>query len=195
MSRCELDPEKLFIEQTFLEMMGVTQFTCWSRECQSPVGLAWTRRYGVSSEPGNSPLRRTDLLYILTLPNFQRCGITRALHEAIFADGADVIHTGEGSRTGGLAILKAFGYRLSGKAGLWVLKREWFDAAPASREAGGKEEEPQPQGLSEETKATPTLIEVIADVDAKVQTVLGEMRQKYGRAMMKKLDREITQEV
>ncbi len=127
MKRFDLDPKKLWVERISLNLSGMEQYTCFSRQLSAPVALAWVLRSCASTEPGNSKLKRTELLEIWTEIRSRRCGAAIAIHRAIFADDCDLIFTGQGTPRGGMDLMKALGYRMEKTTGFWVLRKEWFN--------------------------------------------------------------------
>ena len=126
MSTPKLDPSKLWVELVSLNMNGFWQFTCFSHEVSEPVGMAWVQRFGPSDNPGNSKLARTFLIEIFTVEKYRRCGVARAIHKALFDDKADCVITQQGTKVGGLALIKALGYKREPRSGLWVLTKAAF---------------------------------------------------------------------
>lgn len=102
---------------------GVTQFTCFSPIAINPVGLVWA----VSMGPGNAGKSRVETYHSYTVPWARRQGVRTLINRKIFEDhGVDVITTQQGSEDGGLAFLRASGYRLDRATGIWSLtKRAW----------------------------------------------------------------------
>jgi hypothetical protein len=120
-----LDRDKLWVESIPLGF-GWQQFTCFSREANVPVGFAWCQILSVPKAPGNTKLRRAELLKIWTLPAYRRNGVATKIHESIFSSGTDVIVTAEGSGDGGMVLLKRLGYKLDNVTGFWVLVKSRF---------------------------------------------------------------------
>jgi hypothetical protein len=81
-----------------------------------PIGFVWGMGHGEGKDS------RFDVAGSFVQPWARRCGVRTRLNEEIFKLFA-VIASNHGSKSGGLAFMKASGYKRDRSANMWVLHR------------------------------------------------------------------------
>ena len=124
MNDFELDINKCWVTWDIIGF-GVTQFTCFCNEVSFPIGVVWTTMMGA----GNGKKKRCEISYSYIVPFARRKGVRSLINKCIFEDyGSDVITTQDGSDTGGLRFMKASGYLMDKRTGIWSLTKKDYKA-------------------------------------------------------------------
>jgi hypothetical protein len=113
MARIKLDHSKDWIE--WLKFgVGFVLYVLWNREQPMPLGFVW----------GIAATKNRFEVYGSYVPAFaRRLGVRTALNEKIH-EHFDLITTVSGSKDGGMAFMKATGYRYSKETDGWYLHKK-----------------------------------------------------------------------
>jgi hypothetical protein len=103
---------------------GVRQWTCYSRDCISPIGVVWTlEQY--------SKVTATTIIEVLdsyVLPRYRRRGVRTKIQECMLNRAERVVvRSTEGSKEGGEAFMRAAGYTYDRQ------RSEWYFIKPKRR--------------------------------------------------------------
>lgn len=104
---------------------GCRLYLAFHPEYVGPIGIVWTTGSG-----GAVPT--CDVWHSYVLPYYRRRGVRTLLNRQLLVDYA-VIRTMDGSRSGGLAFLKAAGYTHDPVRGDWYLRRTSFSQRGSQR--------------------------------------------------------------
>lgn len=118
-----LDYDGLWVDWVRLAF-GSEQFTCYAKEPFGPVGMIWCHCFGAGRQ---GKKQRCEVLMIFVPEYYRRNGVATRLLSAVFDfGGADIVVTQSGSIDGGEAWLKATGWTLDRRTGMWsITKREF----------------------------------------------------------------------
>lgn len=95
---------------------GVTQYTCWSRDWDGPLGFLWIR-FRLNQEN----LLVGDILNCYTQEWARRHGIAKFLYNtAILTEGLKSLTSPSGTEKGGKEFLQSYGFIYNENAGLWI---------------------------------------------------------------------------
>jgi hypothetical protein len=96
---------------------GLGMYICYVENHTSPVGFVWGRLAG----QGAKSTFETCGSYVPTWA--RRFGVRSRINETIFQHAATTIITRHGSTEGGMAFLKARGYKWDSNTNYWFLKK------------------------------------------------------------------------
>lgn len=92
---------------------GMTIYILWNRLFDVPLGFVWGWSHGISF----------DTLGSYVLPELRRQGIRTRINHEIFLTHS-MIKTWQGTKTGGLAFMKAQGYKFQRETAMWYKSRK-----------------------------------------------------------------------
>lgn len=92
---------------------GVSQYTCWDPEFICPIGFVWCLLLSDTA----------TILHSYVRPDYRRIGVRTLINEYIFYS-VNKIQSSSGSKDGGEAFLKAYGYTFDKK------RKDWFILRP-----------------------------------------------------------------
>jgi hypothetical protein len=96
---------------------GVMLWMLFVPDFVAPVGLVWGTQHG-----GKRKLT-FNTYYSFVLPGARRCGVRTRINQEILKT-YDLIVTGSGTKQGGMAFIKAAGYRYNKELDVWSLQRK-----------------------------------------------------------------------
>ncbi|HSZ58569.1 MAG TPA: GNAT family N-acetyltransferase [Tepidisphaeraceae bacterium] len=107
-------PESLRLEMAWVGN-GVLLQTCFAVNCDAPVGSVWVRL-------GSNSYRQAvcEVIDIYVPKIYRRMGIASFMMKSLL-DGYGILKTGTGSKDGGMALLKALGWKRNRQTGDWYL--------------------------------------------------------------------------
>lgn len=100
---------------------GTTQYTCFSREHFTPIGIAWVH----GSHDPIQKVNVADLLNIYVVKEVRRKGVAGLLIKEIFKI-YETIFTTSGSKEGGKKFIKSIGFKYLKKYSVWAIRKNDF---------------------------------------------------------------------
>lgn len=95
---------------------GISQYICWSKKCDSPVGFLWIR-FRISQ----CGLMTGDILNCYTVEWARKQGIAKYLYDYVLSIPEVIsLTTPMGTDTGGKEFLKKYGFNFNEDIGLWT---------------------------------------------------------------------------
>lgn len=98
---------------------GMLLYVLFARSNPAPVGFVW----GLAIAAGNARKTRFEVFGSYVVPYARRSGVRSRLNRQLL-EHWQVITTQNGSKEGGLKFMRAQGYRLDKRSGVWSLTRK-----------------------------------------------------------------------
>ncbi len=98
---------------------GAMLYILFIRAVPTPVGFVW----GLAMAAGNARKTRFEVFGSYVVPFARRSGVRTKLNAQLL-EHWQVITTQNGSKEGGLRFMRAQGYRLDKRSGVWSLTRK-----------------------------------------------------------------------
>ena len=113
----EFKPENPWVTWTELHG-GVTQVYALCKNWHCPIAFVWGLHTGGDAH-------RFEVLHSYTLPFVRRFGLRTLINDEVFKKvGVDVIISGKGTDTGGMAFMKSYGYVKHPPTGNWYVTKK-----------------------------------------------------------------------
>ena len=101
--------------------LGIIQFTCWSEQCDMPIGMVWVR-----ARPTQTKGEKVgEIIDCYTTEWARRCGVCKFLYNEVLKK-VDILRTSVGSDEGGKDFLENFGFKYDKNIGMWYVKKEYM---------------------------------------------------------------------